>query len=149
MGGGSAARFMLCMAVFSFLPALRLGLINLEGYIAFSLFPHLSAIPPQLDGWAFPRGDLPGSQPAAGVHEPATAVFGGLGNLQQRTLLGAQDRAVRSSSKTYEWVKASRIECSTRFFGRSLKDSSQISANAKGRPPLSPRSVSTRFFKGF
>jgi hypothetical protein len=32
-------------AVFSFLPALRLGLINLEGYIAFSLFPHLSAIP--------------------------------------------------------------------------------------------------------
>jgi hypothetical protein len=32
-------------AVFSFLPVLRRGLINLEGYIAFSLFPHLSAIP--------------------------------------------------------------------------------------------------------
>jgi hypothetical protein len=32
-------------AVFSFLPALRRGLINLEGYTAFSLFPHLSAIP--------------------------------------------------------------------------------------------------------
>jgi hypothetical protein len=32
--------------VFSFLPVLRRGLINLEGYIAFSLFPHLSAIPP-------------------------------------------------------------------------------------------------------
>jgi hypothetical protein len=32
-------------AVFSFLPVLRLGLINLEGYTAFSLFPHLSAIP--------------------------------------------------------------------------------------------------------
>jgi fido (protein-threonine AMPylation protein) len=31
--------------VFSFLPVLRRGLINLEGYIAFSLFPHLSAIP--------------------------------------------------------------------------------------------------------
>src|ERR1700694_6006226 len=41
-------------------------------------------------------------RPAAGVHEPATAVFGGPGSLQQRTLLGAQDRAVRSSSKTYE-----------------------------------------------
>ena len=34
-------------AVFSFLPVSRLGLINLEGYIAFSLFPHLSAIPPR------------------------------------------------------------------------------------------------------
>src|SRR5712672_3415517 len=43
-----------------------------------------------------------GSQPAAGVHEPATAVFGGPGSLQQRTLVGSQDRAVRSSSKTYE-----------------------------------------------
>jgi hypothetical protein len=32
--------------VFSFLPVLRRGLINLEGYTAFSLFPHLSAIPP-------------------------------------------------------------------------------------------------------
>jgi hypothetical protein len=32
-------------AVFSFLPVLRRGLINLEGYTAFSLFPHLSAIP--------------------------------------------------------------------------------------------------------
>jgi integrase len=31
--------------VFSFLPVLRRGLINLEGYTAFSLFPHLSAIP--------------------------------------------------------------------------------------------------------
>ena len=29
----------------SFLPILRLGLVNPEGYIAFSLFPHLSAIP--------------------------------------------------------------------------------------------------------
>ena len=29
----------------SFLPVLRLGLVNPEGYIAFSLFPHLSAIP--------------------------------------------------------------------------------------------------------
>jgi hypothetical protein len=34
-------------AVFSFLPVLRRGLINLEGYTAFSLFPHLSAIPLQ------------------------------------------------------------------------------------------------------
>jgi hypothetical protein len=32
-------------AVSSFLPVPRLGLINLEGYIAFSLFPHLSDIP--------------------------------------------------------------------------------------------------------
>jgi len=32
-------------AVSSFLPVSRLGLINLEGYIAFSLFPLLSAIP--------------------------------------------------------------------------------------------------------
>jgi len=31
--------------VSSFLPVLRLGLVNPEGYIAFSLFPHLSAIP--------------------------------------------------------------------------------------------------------
>jgi hypothetical protein len=31
-------------AVSSFLPVLRLGLVNLEGYIAFPLFPHLSAI---------------------------------------------------------------------------------------------------------
>jgi len=31
--------------VSSFLPVSRLGLINLEGYIAFSLFPLLSAIP--------------------------------------------------------------------------------------------------------
>jgi hypothetical protein len=37
--------------VFSFLPVLRRGLINLEGYIAFSLFPHLSAIP--LAGFIF------------------------------------------------------------------------------------------------
>ena len=29
----------------SFLPVPRLGLVNPEGYIAFSLFPHLSAIP--------------------------------------------------------------------------------------------------------
>src|SRR5713226_6949305 len=36
---------MLCMAVSSFLPVPRLGLVNPEGYIAFSLFPHLSAIP--------------------------------------------------------------------------------------------------------
>jgi hypothetical protein len=34
-------------AVFSFLPVLRRGLINLEGYTAFSLFPHLSTIPPE------------------------------------------------------------------------------------------------------
>ena len=33
-------------AVSSFLPVPRLGLVNPEGYIAFSLFPHLSAIPP-------------------------------------------------------------------------------------------------------
>jgi len=33
--------------VSSFLPVLRLGLVNPEGYIAFSLFPHLSAIPPR------------------------------------------------------------------------------------------------------
>ena len=32
-------------AVSSFLPVPRLGLVNPEGYIAFSLFPHLSAIP--------------------------------------------------------------------------------------------------------
>src|SRR5690242_5682229 len=32
-------------AVSSFLLVLRLGFVNLEGYIAFSLFPHLSAIP--------------------------------------------------------------------------------------------------------
>jgi hypothetical protein len=38
-------------AVFSFLPVLRRGLINLEGYIAFSLFPHLSAIPPLTRGF--------------------------------------------------------------------------------------------------
>ena len=31
-------------AVSSFLPVPRLGLVNPEGYIAFSLFPHLSAI---------------------------------------------------------------------------------------------------------
>jgi hypothetical protein len=31
--------------VSSFLPVPRLGLANPEGYIAFSLFPHLSAIP--------------------------------------------------------------------------------------------------------
>jgi hypothetical protein len=31
--------------VSSFLPVPRLGLVNPEGYIAFSLFPHLSAIP--------------------------------------------------------------------------------------------------------
>jgi hypothetical protein len=31
--------------VSSFLPILRLGLVNPEGYLAFSLFPHLSAIP--------------------------------------------------------------------------------------------------------
>jgi hypothetical protein len=37
-------------AVFSFLPALRRGLINLEGYTAFSLFPHLSAIPLRRSG---------------------------------------------------------------------------------------------------
>src|SRR5713226_1970172 len=42
------------------------------------------------------------SQPAAGVPEPVAAVFSGPGSLQQRTLLGAQDRAARSSSKTYE-----------------------------------------------
>jgi len=35
-------------AVFSFLPVLRRGLINLEGYTAFSLFPHPSAIPPEV-----------------------------------------------------------------------------------------------------
>jgi hypothetical protein len=46
--------------------------------------------------------EAPGSQPAAGVHEPATAVFGRPGSLQQRALLGAQARAVRSSSKTDE-----------------------------------------------
>jgi hypothetical protein len=34
------------LAVSSFLPVPRLGLANPEGYIAFSLFPHLSAIPP-------------------------------------------------------------------------------------------------------
>jgi hypothetical protein len=34
-------------AVSSFLPVPRRGLINLEGYIAFSLIPHLSAIPLQ------------------------------------------------------------------------------------------------------
>jgi hypothetical protein len=39
---------MLCMAVSSFLPVPRLGLVNPEGYIAFSLFPHLSAIPQTL-----------------------------------------------------------------------------------------------------
>jgi hypothetical protein len=33
-------------AVSSFLPVPRLGLVNPEGYIALSLFPHLSAIPP-------------------------------------------------------------------------------------------------------
>jgi hypothetical protein len=32
-------------AVSSFLPVPRLGLVNPEGYIDFSLFPHLSAIP--------------------------------------------------------------------------------------------------------
>ncbi len=32
-------------AVSSFLPVLRLGLVNPEGYIAFPLFPHLSDIP--------------------------------------------------------------------------------------------------------
>jgi hypothetical protein len=32
--------------VSSFLPVLRLGLVNPEGYIAFPLFPHLSDIPP-------------------------------------------------------------------------------------------------------
>jgi len=40
-----SARLMLCMAVSSFLPVPRLGLVNPEGHIAFSLFPHLSAIP--------------------------------------------------------------------------------------------------------
>ena len=37
-------------AVSSFLPVSRRGLINLEGYIAFSLFPLLSPIPPSLSG---------------------------------------------------------------------------------------------------
>src|SRR6266851_4039266 len=37
-------------AVSSFLPVLRLGLVNPEGYIAFPLFPHLSDIPPAC-GW--------------------------------------------------------------------------------------------------
>ena len=32
-------------AVSSFLPVPRLGLVNPQGYIAFSLFPHLSVIP--------------------------------------------------------------------------------------------------------
>jgi len=33
-------------AVFSFLPVLRHGSFNPEGYIAFSLFPHLSVLAP-------------------------------------------------------------------------------------------------------
>ena len=50
--------------VSSFLPVLRLGLVNPEGYIAFSLFPHLSAIAhlvmglsmlPAYVAWARPR----------------------------------------------------------------------------------------------
>ena len=32
-------------AVSSFLPVPRLGLVNPEGYIALSLFPHLSVVP--------------------------------------------------------------------------------------------------------
>jgi hypothetical protein len=58
---------MLCMAVSSFLPVPRLGLVNPEGYIAFSLFPHLSAIPP---GDSFTRLGLSGRPEHLGRETP-------------------------------------------------------------------------------
>src|SRR5712692_2645987 len=95
-------------AVSSFLPVPRLGLVNPEGYIAFSLFPHLSDIPPVVCGKPQGRPRRPAGVLPCPAHAPVPATATMPAYSKQRYFSAPSNRRNRYPRRSYQILRIGR-----------------------------------------